>query len=67
MIQREIKRTQVPLLDDVDSEKERHNEGEQLIRVYYSPDDDGTAAVEAATSASEVRSVEPKWPDEPSV
>jgi len=40
MIQREIKRTQVPLLDDVASEKERHNEGEQLIRVYYSPDDD---------------------------
>lgn len=30
-------------------------------------EDNATAAVEAATSASEVRSVEPKWPDEPSV
>lgn len=30
-------------------------------------EDNATASVEAATSASEVRSVEPKWPDEPSV
>jgi hypothetical protein len=30
-------------------------------------EDDATAAVEAATSASEVRSIEPNWPDEPNV
>jgi hypothetical protein len=32
-----------------------------------STEDDATAAVEAATSASEVRSIEPNWPDEPNV
>jgi len=30
-------------------------------------EDNVTAAVEAATSASEVRSIEPNWPDEPDI
>jgi len=34
-----VNRTQVPLRDDVGAEKERHSDGEQSIRVYYSPDD----------------------------
>jgi len=37
---KQIKRTQVPLLDEVKSEKVRESDGEQQIRVYFSPDDD---------------------------
>ncbi len=35
-----VSRTKVPLLDDLDHEDDRHSEGDQQIRVYYSPDDD---------------------------
>jgi len=35
-----VSRTTVPLLDDLDHEDNRHSEGDQQIRVYYSPDDD---------------------------
>jgi hypothetical protein len=35
-----VTRTQVPLRDSLDHEDDRHSEGDQAIRVYYSPDDD---------------------------